>query len=1055
MTKRAIKFLPDWENPKLLHRNREPARATLFPYSDEAGAMSGERSVSPWFKLLNGEWRFRYCPAWFEAPAGFYETAFDDSSWERRPVPDNWQMHGYGRPTYTNLHYPFPVDPPHVPTENPTGLYRRNFEITGSWAERKILLNFEGVDSAFYVWVNGHKAGFGKGSHLRSEFDITPYIKTGKNHLAVQVFQWSDGSYLEDQDMWRLSGIFRDVYLLAVPQVHIRDVFVRTQLDAQYKDARLSVLVHLRNYLKKSASRYTVSLRLLAPEGRTVLEDCVADKVNVAAGREKILKYETNVRAPFKWNAEEPHLYKLLLTLKATGGRIVETECVRAGFRQVEVRDQRLLINGQPVKLRGVNRHEFHPDLGHVMPYDMMVQDILLMKRHHINTVRTSHYPDDPRWYDLCDEYGIYLVDEADLETHGFGYDAPDIPARLPLWRQAFVDRAVRMVERDKNHPSVIMWSLGNESGYGPNHDAMAEWIRGKDSSRPIHYERAGEEKVVDVVSVMYPTVPKLANEGRRKDDPRPFFMCEYAHAMGNSPGNLKEYWDTIWKYPRLIGGCVWEWADHGIRRRLADGREGFAYGGDFGDQPNDGNFCIDGMIFPDRRPHPCMREYKHVLQPLKLKAMDLSKGRFKLINRYDFLSLAHLKGSWSLYEDGRLRQEGVLKMPALRPGRSAELIVPYTLPAESYGEWRINFQWISTADTYWVKAGFEAAREQFVLPVKRRIQTGVKSSSMGKLKLNETERAWMLASDNFELVFDRYRGMMTSWTFKKKQLIKAGPRLHFWRAPIDNDRPYVLTWRKTGLDRLQHRITTVQLVRENPALARMDVRAVIGAFTMRPQFEVLPPVFKALYRYYVFGSGDVVIETRVTPLAKNLPPLPRLGLRLHLTDGFNKVSWYGRGPHENYADRRESAFLGVYSGAVQDQYVSYIKPQENGGKTDVRWMSVMNMKGLGLFAAAMPLMEASVHHYTAEDFTAAAHDYELTRRPETILNLDYGQNGLGSAACGPAPLPQYLLAPEEAVFSVRLKAFSGKNVSPMQLWREMPDYNRRPDMKIKARKIF
>lgn len=1024
----------DWENPALLERHRAPPRAALIPYPDLESA--GRGGASPWFCSLSGSWKFKHALAFEAVASSFFEEAFADEAWAAMPVPGNWQMHGYGRPVYTNIIYPFPIDPPYVPTENPTGLYRRSFNIPETWAARRIFLNFDGVDSAFYVWVNSRPVGFSKGSHLPAEFDITPYVRTGPNCLAVQVFQWSDGSYLEDQDMWRLSGIFRDVYLLAVPPVHLRDVGVRTVFDRNYRDASLSLTIKVRNYRPERASGYAVDMELINPAGQTVRQDRIAAGLALEDDSEQELAWQAQIKAPLQWNAEEPNLYTLLLSLRDAGGRLCEVQKIRVGFRQVEICGQQLLINGRPVKLRGVNRHEFHPDLGHVMPYETMRQDMLLMKSHNINAVRTSHYPDDPRWYDLCDEYGLYLIDETDLEAHGFGYDAPDIPARLPLWRAAFVDRAARMVARDKNHPSVIIWSLGNESGYGPNHDAMADWIRSNDQTRPIHYERAGAAQMVDIVSVMYPPLEQLAEEGRCADDPRPFFMCEYAHAMGNGPGSLKEYWDLIWKYPRLIGGCVWEWSDHGIRRRRPDGRVGFAYGGDFGDQPNDGNFCIDGMIFPDRRPHPCLREYKKVIQPVVVELLDLARGRFKITNRYDFKSLGHLAGHWRAYEEGALKAHGDFSLPDVSAGASAELVLPYAAPPEeSRGERWINFSFTLAADARWAPAGQEVALEQILIPGQRRALAAIKPAQMPALALQETGDHYRLQGGDFDLTFDRHRGLICAWNYKRTLVVKAGPRLQFWRAPIDNDRPLVNDWRKFGFDRLQHRIQAVAISRLGPALARIEARAVLGAFLLPPDhFRNQQVIFAALYRYFIFGSGDVVLQTEVKPLCA-LPPLPRLGLSLHLPRACDRVSWYGRGPHENYPDRRESALLGVYEGSVAEQYVPYLKPQENGAKTDVRWIALKDGAGTGL-VAVMPQMLASVHHYTAEDFTLAAHEHELAPRDETILNLDYGQNGLGSASCGPGPLPQYLLNAAPVMFTVRLKAFSDKSDSPLEIWR-------------------
>jgi len=1015
----------DWENPELLHRNREPARTILFPFPDESEALSGERYSKHYCRSLNGAWRFHYCSAPFETPESFHESAFADGDWHEIPVPSNWQMLGFGRPNYTNVNYPFPVDPPYVPTENPVGLYRRHFDIPGDWKGRRIFLNFDGVDSAFYVWVNSHLVGFSKGSHMPAEFDITPCIKTGQNCLAVHVFQWSDGSYLEDQDMWRMSGIFRDVYLLAVPMMHIHDMRVQTAFDADYLNATLSLTVNVKNYDSIRTAGHALHLKLIDPTGTLVLESLISSNIILEGQTEKEIIWKAEIKSPLKWNTEEPNLYTLLLSLANAVGKVIEIQKIRVGFRQVEIHDQRLLINGASVKLRGVNRHEFHPDLGYVTPYESMVKDILLMKRHNINTVRTSHYPDDSRWYDLCDEYGMYLIDEADLETQGFGYEAADIPARLPVWRKAFVDRAERMVARDRNHSSVIIWSLGNESGYGVNHDAMADWIRKNDPTRPIHYERAGEAKTVDIVSVMYPEVKNLVAEGQRTDDPRPFFMCEYAHAMGNGPGNLKEYWDAIRQYPRLIGGCVWEWADHGIRLRTAEGREWFAYGGDFGDQPNDANFCIDGMVFPDRQPHPCLTEYKKILQPVSVEAIQPREGKFKISNRFDFLSLGRLVGHWNLYEDGALKEKGDFVLPLLFPGQSEEFVLPCQIFGEDQaGEKWVNFSFTLASETNWAPAGHEMAMEQIIIPAKRLPPAPVKRDPMPDLALEETKDHFLLKGDDFEMVFDRHRGVISAWNYKRVALITKGPHLQIWRAPTDNDRPLVEKWRQFGYDRIQPRIQKIRISRQNGSSVHIDVQVVLGAFSMPPRHIKLPPLFKVDCHYAFSGSGEVVLQAGVKPLCAELPPLPRLGLRLNLPRKFDRVRWYGRGPHENYLDRRESALIGVYEGLVAEQYVPYIKPQENGNKTGVRWIAVTDKAGIGLLASAMSEMEASVHHYTAEDFTLTAHEHELIPRDETILNLDYRQNGLGSASCGPEPLHQYMFKPQDVRFVINFRPF-------------------------------
>ncbi len=1028
----------DWENPALLQRNREPAAASLLPFADAATALGGRRGDSPWFKLLNGSWKFFYGTSPAALPAGFEAADFDASGWASMPVPGNWQMHGYGHPHYTNVNYPIPTDKPFVPDENPVGLYVRSFVLPADWKGRQVILHFAGVDSCFYAWINGSPVGFSKVPHMPAEFNITALLQPGENRLTVQVLQWSDGTYLEDQDMWRLSGIFRDVYLYAVPEVHVRDVRVRTPLDKHYRHATLDVRALVRNYAAKARNGLVLKAALLDAAGRTVREQDVTD-VRAAAGEDTEIAFQATVRQPKLWNAETPNLYTLLLTLATAGGDVLEVQSVRVGFRQVEIRDRQLLVNGREVKLRGVNRHESHPDLGHTVPLDHMVRDITLMKQHNINTVRTSHYPDDPRWYDLCDAMGLYIIDEADLEAHGYGYDAPDIPARDPAWKEAFVDRAVRMVERDKNHPCIVMWSLGNEAGYGANHDAMAAAIRAIDPTLPIHYERAGTSPTVDVVSEMYTSVPNLIKHGENTDDARPFFMCEYAHAMGNSPGNLKEYWDAIWKYPRLIGGCVWEWTDHGIRQKTADGREWFAYGGDFGEQPHDGNFCIDGLIFPDRIPHPGLTEYKKILEPVVVSAVDLKRGKVQIYNRQDFAGLDAFECRWSVTRDGAVTQEGRLELPEVAARARVTVTVPAKLPKQpDPADYRLTLSFTLKDEATWAPRGHEVAWAQFDLPTIKAYAAAIPASRMPAPACEETDAVVRITSETFSMVYDKHAGVIGEWIYEGMPLLTRGPQFQAWRAPTDNDGTLwgsdkaAIHWRGAGLDRLQQRITGMAVSRPCKQVVAIDMHAVYAARALRPAFH-------GEFRTLVYGSGDVVIQTRVTPKA-DMAPLARLGLRMRLPGAFDRFAWYGRGPHETHIDRKESGRVGVFRGTVQEQYVPYIRPQENGNKTDVRWAAVTDIRGMGLLAIGMPLLEVSAHHYTAEDFTHAKHTHELVRRDETIFNLDYRQAPLGSNSCGPGPLPEYLIKAEPVDFSMRLKPFSVETHDPMTLMRQAPE---------------
>ncbi len=1018
--------LPDWNNLQVLSRNREPAAATSVSYADAEAAQAGERGASPFFRLLNGEWQFSYWPAPRAVPAGIERDDFA-GEWDRITVPGNWQRQGYGRPQYTNVAYPYPVDPPFVPDDNPVGVYKKTWTLPEIWNDRQVFLHFEGVDSAFTVWLNGQDIGYSQGSHLPSEFNLTAALRSGENVLTVQVYQWSDGSYLEDQDQWRLSGIFRDVSLIARPPLYVQDVRLRTTFGTSLADASLEIAAAVRN-LGQAQSETTLYALLLDAEGNEAASGAIGSAA-LAPGGEKELTAALTVADPKLWSAEEPNLYTLLLTLQDASGQVLTVERFAVGFRDIKIENGRLLLNGTPITLCGVNRHDTHPDLGHVTPRAHMLRDIVLMKQHNINCVRTSHYPNDPYWLDLCDEYGLYVVDEADLETHGFGEGGGDWSelSKNPAWREAFVDRAERLVQRDKNHPSVVIWSLGNESGYGPNHHAMIDTIRTLDPARPIHYESAYETEDyagLDMVSRMYTHVPELIAEGQ-KDDPRPFFLCEYAHAMGNGPGSLKDYWDVIDRYPRLLGGCVWEWADHGIRQCTAEGEEWFAYGGDFGDAPNDGNFCIDGLCSPDRVPHPALLELKKVIAPVTAEAEDLRTGTVRVRNRHDFSSLSHLAASWRLVQEGETVQSGTLALPEIKPGAEAVLTVPYTLPP--FGDAWLDITFALASDTSWATRGHEIAWAQFALPTGA-VPALLALSEMPVLSVAEAEHFVTVTGENFHLKFDRSSGALASWEYQDTPLLVSGPTLSVWRAPTDNDAQMAAAWRKAGLDRLTSR--TVSIVWEQIERQRVQiiVEARIAAVSHRPAFTVS-------FCYTVYGNGDVLLETSVTPLVK-LPPLPRIGLELTLAPGFDRFTWDGLGPHESYPDRRESVKRGIYFGTVTEQFQNYIRPQENGSKSDVRWAALTNSRGLGLLVTAKPLLNVSVHHYTTQDLTDAKHTYDLTPRPETILHLDYAQSGLGSQSCGPGPLPQYLLQPSEVRFIVRLTPFSAEAVSPGALSR-------------------
>ncbi|WP_123043443.1 glycoside hydrolase family 2 TIM barrel-domain containing protein [Cohnella candidum] len=1012
----------DWENLEVLERNRAKGRAYFIPYSDSADALGGDRGSSPWFRSLNGVWKFHFAqgPEW--APERFHEEGFDTSDWDDIRVPGHWQLQGYGKPHYTDLYYPFPVDPPRVPDVNPTGSYIREFVMPDHWDGRTVSVKFDGVDSAFHLWVNGAFVGYSQGSRLTSEFDLTPYVRSGSNRMAVRVYQWSDGSYLEDQDMWWMSGIFRDAYLISEPaDVRIRDYSVVTELDGDYRDAVLSVRLELAGH--SPAGR--VRLRLLDAAGEEI-----AQEEQPIGGT--TLAFALPVEEPALWSAESPYLYRLTIELTDSDGRVAEAVAERVGFRKVEVRDGRFRVNGKAILLKGVNRHDHHPDTGRTVSLQTMTEDVLMMKRHNINAVRTAHYPNDPRFYALCDEYGLYVMEEADLETHGFQLTGN--LSRLsddPAWQEAYVDRVRRMVERDKNRPSVIFWSLGNESGFGCNFRAMAAWCRQADPTRLIHYEEDREAEVCDVVSTMYSSVEKMEGFGRMEDHPKPHILCEFAHAMGNGPGGLKEYFETFDAYPRLQGGFVWEWIDHGLRMETG-GNDDYAYGGDFGDVPNNGNFVIDGLVRPDRTPSPGLIEYKKIIEPVRVEQVG---GRtVRVTNRYDFLTLDHLHACWSLTADGRTVRSGTVTLPRIGPGESAELAIP-AAAAESEAEPWLNLSFTLAADHVWAERGHEVAWAQF--PWQAPAETAVTVKKVAhvrphrKLSSVQEGRMLVLENDTARIVFDPTRTGIASLRTHGLELVNGGPRLHFWRAPIDNDMYVVEDWRKAQLDRLTERIDGFRV-------DRLDETAVRAVWTSR----IAPPVYDWGFRcetaYTVTGTGLIVIDVHGVPEGKPPEMLPKIGLQMELPGRMDQVKWYGRGPGESYADSKQAARIGVYGNTVDGLHTPYVYPQENGNRTDVRWVSVTDRAGNGLLAAGSPVLEFSARRYTDHDLEAARHAGDLKPRDFITLNLDYRQNGLGSNSCGPAQLPAYALKAEEFRFRVLLKPYSSGDEAPERLSRRM-----------------
>lgn len=1019
----------DWENQELLGINKQDGHTVYVPFDTKNDAIVGERSKSQYFQLLTGAWKFGYFPGPASVPEGFFEEDFDCCEWDDIVVPSNWQMKGYGNPHYTNVQYPIPLDPPFVPSENPTGCYIREFEIPDSWDGRRIMLMFNGVDSFFYVWINGQLAGMSKGSRLPAEFDVTEFLYAGVNRIAVQVLQWSDGTYLEDQDQWWLSGIFREVSLTALPTLDVHDVFVKTQLDRSYKDAVLSVDLEIKNS-GKTAKGGTVEIDLLDPYNNPVLTASPAMKVSQIKGNASgHVIFSEKVKSPLKWTAETPCLYTLLLTLKDSKGNAIEYKSLKVGFRSIEMKNGNFLVNGVAIMLRGVNRHEFNTDLGRAVTYDALMDDLLQMKRHNINAIRTSHYTNDPSFYRMCDLYGFYVIAETDIETHGFGYECGKMPASWPEWEKAFLDRMQRMVEAFKNHACIIFWSLGNESGFDTNHLKMIEWTRKRDQTRLIHYERDTKAEHVDVLCPMYPNPEKCLEMVKEAKGKKPFIMCEYAHAMGNGPGGLEDYWQTFYSCKNMQGAFVWEWCDHGIRTYTDDGVEYYAYGGDFGEIPHDGNFIADGLVFPDKTPSPGLIELKKVIAPVRVTESNLAKGEIKVQNLYDFRTLEHLNITWSLSENGVPVQSGSILPLAIKAHSSDTVKIPFVMPQNPKpgAEYFLNVSFLLGEDTLWARCGHEIAWGQLAVPVKP-----AKTAPMilhGHMDIDEDGEKFYLQSGGTLIEFDKANGVIQSIERDGLQLMERGPRLNIWRAPTDNDRGWASDskhWYEAGYNRIMHRVIDSVLSTKGNKV-QLKVRSRVAPSVLRMGID-------CEYLYDFAADGSFVLKVSGTP-SKDMPCFPRLGVQMHLPDCLDYVSWFGLGPGESYSDTKTAQRVGLFKAGVDQLYTKYTFPQENGNRSEVRRVAFYDLHMAGLMVSGMPLVNFSAHRFSPEDFEKARHPYELKPRENIIAHIDWKVCGIGSGSCGPATAEPYLVPAEPFQFSMRFRTFAPGELNDVSMF--------------------
>ncbi len=1012
--------LADYENPRVLGAGKEAPHAWFTPFPDGAFAARKAGKDSPWVMSLNGPWKFSWSPRPAVRPMDFWKPETNVSSWKDIPVPSNWQFEGYDIPIYVNIGYEFArnPEPPFVPLEaNPVGSYRRTFRIPESWKGLEVFLRFGAVKSFFYVWVNGQALGFSKDSKTPAEWNITPLLREGDNIVAVEVYRWSDGSYLECQDFWRLSGIERDVELVAAPRVRIRDFFAQAGLDARYVDGRLDLEVELRNGAPaEKTDAAAVAFSLFDAGGRKVLAGKSAAAID---GRESAtVKFSETLKAPRRWSAETPDLYTLVIELTDAHGRTLEAASTRVGFRTSEIKDGRLLVNGVAVRLKGVNRHEHDPYTAHVISEDSMRRDVELMKRANINAVRTCHYPNDPRWYDLCDKAGLYLIDEANIESHGMGYGDRSL-AKDPVWGPAHLDRISRMVERDKNHPSVIIWSLGNEAGDGVNFENAYRWVKERDRTRPVQYERAELRSHTDIYCPMYSTIEEIAKYAETRRD-RPLIMCEYAHSMGNSTGNLQDYWNVIESRDQLQGGFIWDWVDQGYAKKDAAGRFFWAFGGDYGppDIPSDQNFCCNGLVAPDRKPHPALFEVKKVYQNFGFKAVDTAAGKIEILNKHDFTPLEAFDIRWDVTGGGTPVASGLLSAPKAGPHESRTVTIPLPRLSPIPGvEYFLNVSVVTRTGSMTVSKGYVAASEQFALPWRAEAPPAAGSPSPAPT-IEDGARVIRVAGNGFALLFDKMTGSLASFTSRGRELIQAGPEPNFWRAPTDNDfgngmDRRLAVWRSAGLERE---------LRSMKATAGPADRVTVIVEFLLPDAEASDVV-----RYEIDGKGEVLVTNEFAPKpGAKLPEMPRVGMRFAMPRGFDRVEWFGRGPFENYRDRKTAAFVGLYTTHVKEQEIPYVAPQEYGNRTDTRWAAVRDADGAGLLITGLPLFEFSALPHWPEDLTltsrGAKHPVDIITRDFTCLTVDWGQMGVGGDdSWGARVHPEYTIPAKAYTFSFRL----------------------------------
>lgn len=997
-----------WEDPAVFAVNKERPRATALPYPSTELAVKDVYTSSPFYQSLNGNWKFRWVPRPADRPADFYKENFDVSSWKDFPVPGNWETNGYGTPIYTNITYPFPKNPPLIDhSDNPVGSYKRSFELPQQWNGRRVFLHFESGVAAMYIWINGKQVGYSEDAKNPAEFEITDFVRPGRNNIAIEAYRWSDGSYMEDQDMWRLSGFDRSIYLYSTAPTRIRDFFVRTIFtNDQLTKATLQVDWQVDR--KDIAGRNNLEIQLLDAEGRVVVKKVAT--VN-GTGTEINGMLSAAVSSPRLWSNETPYLYTLLVLLKDEKGALTEASSCKVGFRKVEIRNAQLMLNGKPLLIRGVNLHEFNSATGHVVDEATMRRDIALMKQHNVNAVRMSHYPQNPLWYKLCDEYGLLLCDEANIESHGMGvaYDRPldksRHPAYLPEWAPAHRDRIMRLVERDKNHPSIILWSMGNECGNGPVFYEMYDWIKQRDASRPVMFEQAGANRNTDIIGPMYPLMDSMRRYAMRKDVTRPFIMCEYSHSMGNSNGNFQEYFDIMALAPHMQGGFIWEWLNHGLKATDETGRPYWAYGGDLGGYryTNDANFCADGLVSPDRQPHPGLAEVKKVYQDILFTPVKGKLTQVQIQNRFLYRNLDAYTIKWELSSNGELQAGGVLDA-AQGAGtvREWELPLP-SLTLQAGREYFLQLYAYTKTATEMIPAGFEVARAQW--PLQGNWFTAP-AAIAGNISQQETATQLQLEAGGTQLLFNKHTGKLQSVLRNGNAIITGAPEPDFWRAPNDND---------FGSD-MQIRLNAWRTAGQNKKLLSFtsSKRDTAVEVVVRYQLMDVPSEYQFTYTFY--PNGKLRVYATWSAGTAMVPELPRFGMQLRLNKIYDNVTYYGRGPVENYEDRNTASFVGVYRSDVKGFGFEYLRPQENGNRTDVRWFTLTNAKGQGIRVKGLQPIQLKASWNPAEDIDPGIskkqqHPKDVVPRSEIYLNIDFRQRGIaGDNSWGADPHPPYQL---------------------------------------------